>query len=68
MFMSVNVVLGVFLLPAVKQPARHRSLTSADTAAIRATARDHVDDSGARWGVAICTSWLRAWTIAARRR
>ena len=26
MFMSVNTVLGVFLLLAVKQPARHRSL------------------------------------------
>jgi hypothetical protein len=26
MFMSVNAVLGVFLLLAVKQPARHRSL------------------------------------------
>lgn len=26
MFMSVNIVLGVFLLLAVKQPARHRSL------------------------------------------
>lgn len=26
MFMSVNSVLGVFLLLAVKQPARHRSL------------------------------------------
>jgi hypothetical protein len=26
MFMSVNAVLGVFLLMAVKQPARHRSL------------------------------------------
>jgi hypothetical protein len=26
MFMSVNSVLGVFLLGAVKQPARHRSL------------------------------------------
>ena len=26
MFMSVNSVLGVFLLRAVKQPARHRSL------------------------------------------
>jgi hypothetical protein len=26
MFMSVNAVLGVFLLVAVKQPARHRSL------------------------------------------
>lgn len=26
MFMSVNAVLGIFLLLAVKQPARHRSL------------------------------------------
>ena len=26
MFMSVNIVLGVFLLLAVRQPARHRSL------------------------------------------
>ena len=26
MFMSVNIVLGVFLLLAAKQPARHRSL------------------------------------------
>ena len=26
MFMSVNAVLGVFLLRAVKQPAKHRSL------------------------------------------
>jgi len=26
MFMSINTVLGVFLLLAVKQPARHRSL------------------------------------------